>query len=135
MKEEFKIVVVASKYPKRCYEQLLGQFLRLVDILHKDNPDVKRFKIIHNGVKDGPLKDLFWVLDVVQPGLKSRGYFTQRELHKMDILLNGPASEAIWLRENAVNADAILVLDDKRIKQNVMDVVNDLDAFVMRVAV
>lgn len=132
---EFKIVVVASRHENDCYKTLLPQAIRLLDVLHHEDKDRKRFKFVHNGARSGPLNDLHKVLNVLENGMRGRGFYVQREQHKMDLILNGQESEAKWLEENAQNADAILVINDKKIKSNVWDVLNDLDIYTMEVKV
>ena len=132
---EFKIVVVASRHEKDCYDELLKPAIRLLDLLHNEDKERKRFKFIHNGVKSGPLGEFHKVLNVLENGMRGRGFFVQREQHKMDLILHGAESEAKWLKENSKDADAIFVINDKKIKSNVWNVLDELDIYTMEVKV
>jgi len=133
--KEFKIVVVASKFEKDCYEDLMRPAIRAFDLLHQEDPSRKRFKFIHNGVKTGPLGEFLKLINVLENGMRPRGFFVQRELHKMDLVLNGSESEAKWVEENAKGADLILVINDNRLKANVRRVLEDLDVYTMEIKV
>lgn len=133
--KEFRIVVVASKFENDCYDKLMRPAIRALDLLHKEDESRRRFKFIHNGVKSGPLSDFHKVLNVIENGMRSRGFFVQREIHKMDLVLNGPESEAKWVKENAEGADLIFVIDDGKLKQNVRETIEDLDVYTMEVRV
>lgn len=131
--KEFKIVVVASKFEKDCYEDLMRPATRLFDLLHHEDPSRKRFKFVHNGVKTGPLGEFLKLLNVMENGMRPRGYFVQREQHKMDLVLNGPESEAKWVKENAEGADIIFVINDGKLKKNVREAVEQADVYAMEI--
>jgi hypothetical protein len=133
--KEFKIVVVASKFEKDCYEQLMRPAIRAIDLLQHEDPSRKRFKFIHNGVKTGPLGDFLKLINVLENGMRPRGYFVQRELRKMDLILNGAESEAKWVEENAKDADLILVISDGHLKPNVKQAVKNQDVYAMEIKV
>lgn len=132
---EFKIVVVASKFENDCYDKLMRPAIRAIDLLHKEDPSRAGFKFIHNDVTTGPLGDFLKLINVLENGMRPRGFYVQREVHKMDLVLDGPESEAKWVRQNARGADLILVLDDGRLKRNVRNTVNDLDVYTMEIKV
>lgn len=137
--KEFRIVVVASKFkperPEETYSLLVAGAIRLLDVLHHEDPDRKRFKLIHNGVTHGPLGQLFQAVNVLENGMRGRGYYFQRELHKMDILLHGKDTERLWLEDNAKDADAILVIDDGKIRADVRRTLEDLDVYSLEIPV
>lgn len=134
--KEFKIVVVASRHsPDRpTYEKLLPSFIRLIDLLHNEDKDVTAFKVIHNGVTVGPLKDVFWVLDNIQPSMKSFGKYVQRQKVKMDVLMDGADAERKWLDEQIKDADALFVVD-YQLKRPVKAIVNDSDLIKVEVKI
>lgn len=133
--KEFRIVVVASKFENDCYDKLWRPAIRAIDALHKEDESRKRFRFIHNGVRSGPLSDMHKVLNSIENGMRGRGFFVQREIQKMDLLMDGPDSEAKWLQEQAQGADLIFVIDDGKLRNNVRETLKNLDVYTMEVKV
>lgn len=137
--KEFRIVIVASRFKpedsEKTYSKIFPGLIRVVDLLHEKDAGRQRFKLIHNGVLSGPLGELFKAVNVLENSMRGLGFYFQRELHKMDILLHGRDTERLWLEDNIKQANAVIILNDGNIRRDVLKVLESVDAYKVEVSI
>lgn len=131
--KEFKIVIVGPRESEYYYPKILPAYIRLIDVLHGRDPEVKTFTFYHNGAKG--VQEVIGCVNTTRPSLLARGFSVQTRKKKMDAILNGKKTEEIWVQENLAGADAILFVNNESIPAGVRKAVQNSNIYTMEVEI
>ncbi len=131
--KEFKIVIVGPRESGYYYPKILPAYIRLIDVLHGRDQEVDTFTFYHNGAKG--IQEVIGCVNTTRPSLLARGISVQTRQKKMDAILHGKKTEEVWVKENIVGADAILMVNNGALPAGVLKTVRNSKIYTMEVEI